>query len=251
MSQIISIEGNIGSGKSTILKYLKESLKDKTGNTGNIIFLQEPVDEWSQIKDKNNVTILEKFYSNQEKYSFAFQMMAYISRLSLLKNAIEKNPNAIIITERCLNTDRYVFAKMLYDSGMIEDVEYQIYLNWFDHFLYMQTSQKVIYLQTDPNICYYRINKRDREGESNISLEYLQKCHKYHEEMIGATNDQYLIIDSNIDTQENKNINDIWVSKIIEFIYKNADANADVDSDVNKITIRSPSYQMDLNPLLS
>ena len=209
MSQIISIEGNIGSGKSTILKYLKESLKDKTGDTRNIIFLQEPVDEWSQIKDKNNVSILEKFYNNQAKYSFAFQMMAYISRLSLLKNAIEKNPNAIIITERCLNTDRYVFAKMLYDSGMIEDVEYQIYLNWFDHFLYMQKLQKVIYLQTDPNVCFYRINKRDREGESNISLEYLQKCHKYHEEMIGATNDQYLIIDSNIDTEENKNINDI------------------------------------------
>ena len=84
MSQIISIEGNIGSGKSTILKSLKEHFE----NSRNIIFLQEPVDEWATIKDKEGNTILSKFYGNQKKYSFAFQMMAYISRLNLLMNAI-------------------------------------------------------------------------------------------------------------------------------------------------------------------
>ena len=94
MSKIISIEGNIGSGKSTILKYLKEYYK----NNNNIIFLQEPVDQWDEIRDKNNKTILEKFYEDQTKYSFAFQMMAYISRLSLLKDTIEKNPDSIMLT---------------------------------------------------------------------------------------------------------------------------------------------------------
>ena len=109
MSKIISIEGNIGSGKSTILKSLKKHLC----NNNNIIFIQEPVDQWENIKDKEGNTILKKFYENQKEYSFAFQMMAYISRLSVLKIAIENNPEAIIITERCLNTDRFVFAKML------------------------------------------------------------------------------------------------------------------------------------------
>lgn len=223
MSQIISIEGNIGSGKSTILSFLKEEFSK---NTNEIIFLQEPVQEWEKIKDKNNVTILEKFYDNQEKYSFAFQMMAYISRLSLLKSTMEKNPNAIIITERCLNTDRYVFAKMLYDSGKLEDVEYQIYLNWFDHFNDFQKLQKVIYLKTDPDICFYRISKRNRDGESNISLEYLKDCHKYHEDMINNIEEkQTLTIDSNIDTDQNKNINNIWLDKIKSFIYNNNTTN--------------------------
>ena len=217
MSQIISVEGNIGSGKSTILKCLKNI---RSNNGLEIIFVQEPVSEWDKIKDKNGVTILSKFYENQEKYSFAFQMMAYISRLSILKDTIKKHPNAIIITERCLNTDRYVFAKMLYDSGKLEDVEYQIYLNWFDHFSDMQNIQKVIYLKTSPETCFYRVNKRHRDGESNIPLEYLQSCHEYHEDMIKNINNDnnILIINSDVDSDEDKTIIDKWIEIITDFI---------------------------------
>jgi deoxyadenosine/deoxycytidine kinase len=215
MSKLISIEGNIGSGKSTIIKNLKEHFK----NDNEIIFLQEPVDEWDTIRDENNNTILSKFYLNQKKYSFAFQMMAYISRLALFKKTIENNPESIIITERCLNTDRYVFAKMLYDDEMLEDVEYQIYLKWFDHFANIFNTQKIIYLKTDPKTCYSRISKRNRDGESNISIEYLENCHKYHENMISKSpNDQLLIINSNIDTDKNKDILYEWMDKIYKFI---------------------------------
>jgi deoxyadenosine/deoxycytidine kinase len=214
MSQIISIEGNIGSGKSTLLKNLKDYFKDNS----KVIFLQEPVDEWNKIKDINGKTMLEKFYENQQKYSFAFQMMAYISRLSILKKCIEENPDSIIITERCLNTDRYVFAKMLYDDGKIEDVEYQIYLNWFDHFSYLQHTQKIVYLKTDSNICIERINKRNRLGENNIPLEYLQNCEKYHENMLNEINNQKLIINTNIDTDIDKDIIIKWINMIEDFI---------------------------------
>lgn len=217
MSKIVSIEGNIGSGKSTILKQLKDYLKDNK----NIIFLQEPVEQWEKIRDKNDVSIISKFYANQEKYSFAFQMMAYISRLSMLKSKMEENPNSIIITERCLNTDRYVFAKMLYDSGKLEDVEYQIYLKWFDHFIDCQKIQQVVYLRTEPTICHHRINKRNRDGESNISIEYLDKCHKYHEDMIENNINGKLIIDSNIDTEENSHMINIWLKMIESFIIDN------------------------------
>ena len=214
MSQIISIEGNIGSGKSTILQHLKEYFK----TTKNIIFLQEPVDIWETIKDENGITILTKFYENQEKYSFAFQMMAYISRLSLLKNTIKENPTAIIITERCLNTDRYVFAKMLYDSKKIEEIEYQIYLKWFDEFCDIIQNSKMIYMKTNPEICYERIAKRNRTGESNISIDYLNGCHNYHEEMIKKINYHILEIDSNIDTDINKDIINQWYKEIKNFI---------------------------------
>ena len=216
MSQIISIEGNIGSGKSTILQHLKECFK----TTENIIFLQEPVDIWETIKDENGITILTKFYENQEKYSFAFQMMAYISRLSILKNTIKQYPNAIIITERCLNTDRYVFAKMLYDSKKIEEIEYQIYLKWFDEFCDIIQNSKMIYMKTNPEICYERIAKRNRIGESNISIDYLNGCHNYHEEMIKKINYAILEIDSNIDTDINKDIINKWYEEIEKFIFK-------------------------------
>ena len=71
---IISIEGNIGTGKSTLVQMLKDTYK----NNNNVVFLQEPVDMWNTIKDSNGETILSKFYGNQEKYAFSFQMMAYI-----------------------------------------------------------------------------------------------------------------------------------------------------------------------------
>ena len=122
--QSISIEGNIGGGKTTLLAEIKKIWADK-----QIIFVREPVDEWEKIKDQQGLSILEKFYENQEKYAFSFQMVAFISRLKLLKEAVENNPNAIIITERSLYTDKLVFAKMLYDSNKIEYINYQIYLN--------------------------------------------------------------------------------------------------------------------------
>jgi len=82
---IVSIEGNIGSGKSTLLANLRTYYE----NNSDVIFLKEPVDEWEKIKDENGTTILEKFYGDQNKYSFPFQMMAYVSRLKVLRDALK------------------------------------------------------------------------------------------------------------------------------------------------------------------
>ena len=134
MAIIYTVEGNIGSGKSTLVKILKKLLPQRISAT-KFIFLQEPVDIWNTIKDSDGKTIIEKFYSNQEKYSFPFQMMAYISRLSQITRTIEQNPNSVIITERSVFTDRNVFAKMLYDAGKMESVNYEIYNRWFYEFI--------------------------------------------------------------------------------------------------------------------
>lgn len=96
--KIVSIEGNIGSGKTTLLGHVKEALK----RNPNVIFLREPVDDWESIKDKEGHTMLQKFYADQERYSFPFQMMAYISRLVLLKEAVKSHPTATLVTERSL-----------------------------------------------------------------------------------------------------------------------------------------------------
>ena len=146
MTTLISVEGNIGSGKSTLLDNLRNYYK----NNKTVVFLKEPVDEWENIKDKFGNTMLEKFYSDQKRYSFSFQMMAFISRLVLLKDTIKQNKDAIIITERSLITDKSVFAKMLYDMGNIEDVEYQIYVKWFEYFVSEFPISKIIYVNCDP-----------------------------------------------------------------------------------------------------
>ena len=66
--KIVSLEGNIGSGKTLLFNNLKENYK----NNKKIIFLKEPVDEWEKIKDENGKSILKNFYDDQEKFAFPF-----------------------------------------------------------------------------------------------------------------------------------------------------------------------------------
>jgi len=179
MTILVSIEGNIGTGKTTLIKMMK---KFKTSKP--IIFIPEPVDEWDNIRCLEGEPILKKFYGNAEKWGFSFQMMAFISRYALLRKVIRENPESIILSERSLLTDRWVFAKMLYDDGFINHINYQIYLNWYDELMHDIKYDKIIYLQTDPECSFNRIKKRNRKGEENIQVEYIKKCHDYHEKWL-------------------------------------------------------------------
>ena len=142
-------------------------------------------------------------------------MMAYISRLSLLRKAMKQGYN-YIFTERCVNTDRNVFAKMLYDSEKIEKINYEIYTKWFDEFIEEFNNFHYIYIKTDPNIALERVNKRARSGES-IPLNYLSECNKYHNEWLDKTH-KVTILDGNVNRENDysdwiKIINDLFNDK--------------------------------------
>jgi deoxyadenosine/deoxycytidine kinase len=214
MVYIFSIEGNIGSGKSTLVNVLNKQMLYIANMP--IVYVQEPVSEWEQIKDKGE-TILEKFYADQHKYAFSFQMMAYISRLSLLKRTIKENPNSVIITERCISTDKEVFAKMLYDEGKIEPVNYQIYLKWFDEFIEEIPVAGLIYVNTIPEKSKERVDLRARPGE-DIPLEYIQKCHDYHTKWIFNSQNKVSIFNGNTDFSEF--VSDSALDEIRNFISK-------------------------------
>ena len=194
---IVSIEGNIGSGKSTFLEQLKIFYNTQHTNY-NLDFIQEPVDEWNLIKDSSGESILEKFYANQEEYAFSFQIMAYITRLRKLIDAIELGTNSIYICERSLETDKFVFAKMLYDNKKIREIDWNIYNYWFNTFLEKVTTNLIIYIKTSPENCHARIITRNRKGENNIPLVYLQNCHTYHEQWLQQSNVKIVTIDGNI-----------------------------------------------------
>jgi deoxyguanosine kinase len=211
---IISIEGNIGSGKSTLVKILKEELK----NDDRFIFIPEPVDEWLKITDSNSgENILSKFYQNQEKYSFPFQVLTFTSKLKLIKDALQKNSDKIIITERSVYTDKEVFAKMLFNDKKIDEICYQIYFAMFNEFLDDTTDlDKIIFVNTEHNICHKRVNKRNRNGEK-IELEYLEKCGSYHQNWLLELNN-VLVLDGNTEFENDKNTIDEWIQKIFNFI---------------------------------
>ena len=212
---IISVEGNIGSGKSTLVDNLKRHLSNKEIN---YVFVQEPVDIWNTITDKEGEPILTKFYRDQERYSFSFQMMAYISRLSILRKAVKENPDSVIITERCVHTDRHVFAQMLYDDDKILETDYQIYLRWFDEFIEDVPIYAFIYLHTTPETSFSRVQKRAREGEV-IPIEYLDRCNKYHDMWLDNIPDEKkILIDGNTDIEESPDIILTWMTTIHKWV---------------------------------
>ena len=198
---VISVEGNIGSGKSTLLEKLKERFSDND----SIAFLPEPVDVWREIKDESGVDLLTNFYKDQDKFSFHFQMAAYISRIAAITKIQENKNIKLIIVERSIWTDKNVFAKMLYDDKKMSHLEYNIYLKWFDEFSKLINHKMNIYVKTTPEVAFERVIKRSRSGEI-IPLEYLQKCNKYHDRCLLHNSH---IIDGNIELPNEDNVNNV------------------------------------------
>lgn len=210
---IISFDGNIGSGKSTTCEEYEEYLKNGINNSSSddapifpnitsfhdeVCFLDEPVALWNQVCDKDGVNILTNMYKDIRAYAFKFQMMAYISRLALVRKAVKDPKIKLIITERSVETDRNVFAKMLYDTGDISHDELQIYTLWFDEFLTDVPLGGIVYIHASPDVCVERIRKRARAGET-IQPEYIERCHKYHEDWIRSKNCPLLELPANED----------------------------------------------------
>lgn len=222
---IISIEGNIGAGKTTIV----EKLQKHMSSDKNVVFLREPLDIWESIKDNTGDNILQKFYADPHRHGFAFQVVAYTTRICLLRKAIAENPDCdIIICERSLAADKHIFAKMLHDDGIIEPIHYQIYQKFCDEFSDDFGIDGIVYIDADADVCHERVSKRSRQGEGGIKIDYLQKCKKYHDDWLLANNSEIppmLRIDANCDVKYDvtnpvdKGV--VWLDQIVGFIWEN------------------------------
>jgi len=219
---LVTIEGNIGAGKSSIVGKMQE----KYSGRKDIVFVQEPVDIWESVCDENGTKMLNLFYQNIKEHAFAFQQMAYITRYSILRKTIQENPDAkMIICERSLDADRNIFAKMLFDDKNISKVCYQIYNLMYDEFVDSFPIDKCVYIDADPEVCHERIEIRARSGESGIELEYLSKCKKYHDEWLltGENKPTHLLHlktneNATYDENDDSDVGNKWILQIMEFI---------------------------------
>ena len=173
MIYLFSIEGNIGAGKSTLIRKLEKELI--TVNQFQVKFLSEPVDLWSSIRnsvfDKN---ILELFYEDQTKYSFPFQVLVLTTLAKQIKEIKSENKDCILITERSLFASMEVFTKMLLENKKLQKYEFDILYMLFEQLTDDLELCGIIYLDKPVDICYTRILKRGRSGET-IDKDYLTK----------------------------------------------------------------------------
>jgi len=219
---LISIDGNIGSGKSTLIEFLKKKCKDNT----NITFLEEPVNQWINTTDNNNKNVLQMFYEDKNRWSYIFQNFAFITRATILLKAIKMNSTnllskkKVIISERSVETDKYVFAKMLNDDNHMNNLEYTIYKTWYDTLFPEIKVKNVIYVRTFPETAYNRMTNRKRKEESSVPKSYIQMVHKYHDEWLTNNESGYNIcyLDGNKDMDDYDNIMNDHYEKILQFI---------------------------------
>ena len=177
----ISIEGNIASGKSTIMNALKHICNTDPMLSDKFVFIDEKVTEWVKQFDDKGTSILDLFYSNQQRYSLTFQLQVLMDQINELEN--KSNNNSFILGERCLNVSKDVFAKMLFDSQKMSIGEWKLFNTIYDR-LYNSEPNMIVYCCRNASECLENVNKRAREGENNIDLGYLLQLETYHDKFL-------------------------------------------------------------------
>ena len=171
----IAIEGNIGSGKSSLL----DSLKD------HIITIKEPIDKWGPY--------LEKFYKDPKLNGFMLQCRIMLSFLEIENEMNCSKGIDLVITERSVYSAHNIFNKLSKNEGNVSDLEYAL-LDEMN--VETKTPDFYIYLRCTPDKCKERLLKRNEPND--ISMEYLQKVHQMHEDVFFENNkDKTFVVDAN------------------------------------------------------
>ena len=154
---IITIGGNIGCGKSTMISKLDY-----------LECYQEPIEKWG--------SWLDLFYTDPKKNAFGFQMKI------LLEFLYDFGSKKKVLTERSPYDALYIFTKVLKEGGYLSYMEYNLFKDYTEKFGWK--PDVYIYLRVSPEICLERITKRSRGCECGVTLEYLQQLHDAHEEYV-------------------------------------------------------------------
>lgn len=189
---IITIDGNIGAGKSSILHYLHKKYK--------IPIDLEPIENWK--------IYLDNFYNNKNDI-FNFQLRVWLDRAWIQ----EKEEKVILFMERSPYFIKNVFNRSAYENKLISDNEFNILKELYNKTDSIWNSNSFIYLKSNPDKCLERIISRGRENEKNITKEYLDHIHNLHEFTYeeGLKNNLNIIC---IDIEEKT------IEEISEIIYK-------------------------------
>lgn len=166
MKRFVAIAGNIGVGKSTLVKLLCDRLGWEP--------FYEPVTENPYLVD---------FYQNMSAWAFHSQVFFLTHRLRTHFN-LAQHPNSVI-QDRSLYEDAEIFARNLYQQGNISERDYQTYRDLYETAAqFLPPPDLVIYLRASVGTLLRRISQRGRDYERKITPDYLQNLNDLYEEWI-------------------------------------------------------------------
>lgn len=199
----IAIAGNIGAGKTTLTEILSKHYR------------------WiPQFEDVDHNPYLFDFYDDMPRWSFNLQIFFLNSRLNQLVE-IQKGTETII-QDRTIYEDAHIFAPNLHEMGLMSKRDFDNYFSFFQTLKQMvQPPDLLVYLQASVPTLVGNIQKRGREYEENIRLDYLKRLNEYYTKWIeNYTEGPLLIInvDNNKFVDNEEDLGEI-ISKIDSQLY--------------------------------
>jgi len=172
----VAIAGNIGAGKTTLTEMLSKHYK------------------WiPQFEDVDQNPYLFDFYEDMPRWSFNLQIYFLNSRLNQLIE-ISKGTETVI-QDRTIFEDAYIFAPNLHEMGLMSKRDFDNYFDFFQNLRQMvKPPDLMIYLQASVPTLVGQIQKRGREYEENIRLDYLKRLNEYYNKWIEGYKEGPLLV---------------------------------------------------------
>ena len=179
----IAVAGNIGAGKTTLTELLSKHYK------------------WiPHFEDVDHNPYLMDFYEDMPRWSFNLQIYFLNSRLQQLVE-IQKGTETVI-QDRTIYEDANIFAPNLHEMGLMSKRDFDNYYLFFQTLRGMiQPPDLLIYLKASVPTLVGQIQKRGREYEENIRLDYLKRLNEYYNKWIDNYKEGSLLV---VDVDKNK-----------------------------------------------
>jgi len=177
----IAIVGNIGAGKTTLAELLAKSYG------------------WDPLFEAvDNNPYLEDFYNDMKRWSFNLQIYFLNSRYRQLIDIQQDGRN--VIQDRTIYEDAFIFAENLHDMGLMTTRDYENYRAIFDNMTsYIKPPDLLVYLKASVPTLVNNIQRRGREYEIGIRIDYLSKLNeKYQKWISGYKLGKLLVIDKDV-----------------------------------------------------
>jgi len=185
----IAIAGNIGAGKTTLTKLLAKHY------------------QWMpHFEDVDDNPYLDDFYNEMQRWSFNLQIFFLRSRFAQIKEIRDTGKD--VIQDRTIYEDAHIFAPNLHAMGLMTSRDFDNYMNLFELMdSFVPPPDMLIYLRASVPTLVEQIQKRGRDYESGIRLDYLNRLNERYEAWISEYDKgKLLIIDVDqlnfIDSQE-------------------------------------------------
>lgn len=175
-SLVICVEGNIGSGKSTLI----QNLQGKQLLGRKVVNMEEPISLW---QDFCGLNMLDLYYSNRQKWGFVLQTFLQTSLLSHFLSKVRcLSQKSVGVMERSMISSSQLFIPMMKKQRIVNDVESWVASYQSDVYSELCPVDLYVYLRSEPSTCFQRVQMRGRREEiGKIDLDYLWDLHDFHE----------------------------------------------------------------------